>query len=104
MLQQDKPDDFVIATGKQYSVRDFVNLTAKYLNMKIEWQGKDENEVGIFEKKEIIKIDTNYYRPTEVESLLGDASKAKKKLGWEPKISFEELVKEMVQKDLKSLT
>ena len=104
MLQQDKPDDFVIATGKQYSVRDFVNLTAKYLNMKIEWQGKDENEVGIFEKKEIIKIDTNYYRHTEVESLLGDASKAKKKLGWEPKISFEELVKEMVQKDLKSLT
>ena len=66
MLQQDKPDDFVIATGKQYSVRDFVNLTAKYLNMKIEWQGKDENEVGIFEKKEIIKIDTNYYRHTEV--------------------------------------
>jgi len=104
MLQQDKPDDFVIATGKQYSVRDFVNLTAKNLDMKIEWIGKDENEIGIFENKEIIKIDTTYYRPTEVESLLGDSSKAKKELGWEPKISFEELVKEMVEKDLKSIS
>jgi len=104
MLQQDKPDDFVIATGKQYSVRDFVNLTAKNLDMKIEWIGKDENEIGIFENKEIIKIDTTYYRPTEVESLLGDSSKAKKELGWEPKISFEELVNEMVEKDLKSIS
>ena len=104
MLQQDKPDDFVIATGKQYSVRDFVNLTAKNLDMKIEWTGKDENEIGIFENKEIIKVDTSYYRPTEVESLLGDSSKAKKELGWKPKISFEELVKEMVEKDLKSIS
>ena len=103
MLQQDKPDDFVIATGKQYSVRDFVNLTAKNLDMKIEWKGKDENEIGIFENKEIIKVDTNYYRPTEVESLLGDSSKAKKILGWQPKISFEALVKEMVEEDLKSI-
>jgi len=102
MLQQDKPDDFVIATGKQYSVRDFVNLAAKNLNMNIEWRGKNEDEIGICQNKEIIKVDTSYYRPTEVESLLGDSSKAKKELGWEPKISFEELVKEMVEKDLKS--
>ena len=104
MLQQEKPSDFVIATGKQYSVRDFINLAAKNLDMKIEWKGKDEDEIGICENKEIIKIDTNYYRPTEVESLLGDASKAKKELGWEPKISFEELVKEMVEEDLKSIS
>ena len=104
MLQQDKPDDFVIATGKQYSVRDFINLTAKNLNMKIDWKGTGEKEIGIFEKKEIIKVDTNYYRPTDVESLIGDASKAKKILGWEPKISFEALVKEMVEEDLKSIS
>ena len=104
MLQQEKPSDFVIASGKQYSVRDFINLAAKNLDMKIEWKGKDEDEIGICENKEIIKIDTNYYRPTEVESLLGDASKAKKELGWEPKISFEELVKEMVEEDLKSIS
>ena len=104
MLQQDKPSDFVIATGKQYSVRDFVNLAAKNLDIKIEWKGKDENEIGIYENNEIIRIDTNYYRPTEVESLLGDASKAKKELGWEPKISFEELVKEMVEKDLETIS
>ena len=104
MLQQDKPSDFVIATGKQYSVRDFINLTAKNLDMKIEWKGKGEDEIGIYKNEKIIKIDTNYYRPTEVESLLGDASKAKKELGWEPKISFEELVKEMVEKDLKSIS
>ena len=104
MLQQDKPDDFVIATGKQYSVRDFINLTAKNLNMKIDWKGKGEKEIGIFENKEIIKVDTNYYRPTDVESLIGDASKAKKILGWEPKISFEALVKEMVEEDLKSIS
>ena len=101
MLQQKKPEDFVIATGKQYSVRDFINIAAKNLNMKIKWKGKSENEVGIYENKEIIKVDKNYYRPTEVESLLGDARKAKKKLGWKPKISFEKLVKEMVQSDLK---
>ena len=104
MLQQEKPLDFVIATGKQHSVRDFINLAAKNLDMKIEWKGKEEDEIGICENKEIIKIDTNYYRPTEVESLLGDASKVKKELGWEPKISFEDLVKEMVEKDLKSIT
>ena len=101
MLQQDKPEDFVIATGKQYSVRDFINLAAKNLNMKIEWKGKNEKEIGIYNNQEIIKVDTSYYRPTEVDSLLGDPSKAKKKLGWQPKISFEQLVKEMVESDLK---
>ena len=80
MLQQKKPEDFVISTGKQYSVRDFINLAAKNLNMKIEWKGKNEKEVGIYKNQEIIKIDTNYYRPTEVDTLLGDSSKAKKKI------------------------
>jgi GDPmannose 4,6-dehydratase len=102
MLQQKKPEDFVIATGKQYSVRDFINLAAKQLDMKIEWNGKDLNEVGLFEGKEIIKVDPRYFRPTEVETLLGDPSKAKDKLGWSPKISFEQLVKEMIDKDLKA--
>ena len=101
MLQQQKPEDFVIATGKQYSVRDFINLAAKNLNMNIEWNGKNENEVGIYKNKKIIKIDPRYYRPTEVDSLLGDPSKAKKKLGWSPKTSFEELVREMIESDLK---
>ncbi|MDA9973078.1 GDP-mannose 4,6-dehydratase [Candidatus Pelagibacter ubique] len=100
MLQQEKPEDFVIATGKQYSVRDFINLAAKQLDMKIEWSGKDLNEVGSFESNDIIKVDPRYFRPTEVETLLGDASKAKEKLNWSPKISFEQLVKEMVDKDL----
>ena len=103
MLQQKKPDDYVIATGKQHSVRDFINIAAKNLNMKIEWKGKNENEVGIYKNKKIIKIDKKYYRPTEVDSLLGDASKVKKKLGWSPKTSFEDLVKEMIENDLNSI-
>ena len=101
MLQQEKPDDFVIATGKQFSVRDFVNLVSKQLDMKIEWSGKDLDEVGFFEGDDIIKIDPRYFRPTEVEALIGDSSKAKEKLKWSPKISFEQLVKEMVDEDLK---
>tara|TARA_B100001094_G_C18118007_1_gene765167 strand:- start:192 stop:1265 length:1074 start_codon:yes stop_codon:yes gene_type:complete len=101
MLQQKKPEDFVIATGKQYSVRDFVNLAAKNLDMKIEWKGKDLNEVGYVDNKEVIKVDPRYFRPAEVETLLGDASKAKNKLKWEPKINFEQLVKEMTENDLK---
>ena len=101
MLQQEKPEDIVIATGKQYSVRDFVNLAAKQLDMKIEWSGKDLNEVGSFEGNDIIKIDPKYFRPTEVETLLGNASKAKEKLNWAPKITFEEMVREMVNEDLK---
>ena len=101
MLQQQKPEDFVIATGKQYSVRDFINLASKFLDMTIEWKGKDLEEVGSYNGKEIIKIDPKYFRPTEVETLLGDASKANEKLNWFPKISFEQLVKEMIDKDLK---
>jgi len=100
MLQQEKPEDFIIATGKQYSVRDFINEALKNLDMKIDWNGKGLNEVGSFKGKDIIKIDPRYFRPTEVETLLGDASKAKKKLNWTPKISFEQLVKEMIDKDL----
>jgi GDPmannose 4,6-dehydratase len=101
MLQQEKPEDFVIATGKQYSVRDFINEAAKNLDMEINWSGKGLDEVGSFNGQEIIKIDPRYFRPTEVETLLGDASKAKKKLNWTPKITFEQLVKEMVDSDLK---
>jgi GDPmannose 4,6-dehydratase len=101
MLQQKSPEDFVIATGKQYSIRDFINLASKILDMRIEWNGKNLDEVGILNGEEIIKVDSRYYRPTEVDSLLGDASKAKDKLNWYPKISFEQLVKEMIDEDLK---
>ncbi len=101
ILQQDQPEDFVIATGKQYSVRHFVNLVCENLDMKIEWKGKDLEEVGILNGKDIIKVDKKYFRPTEVDTLLGDATKAKTKLNWVPKISFEELVKEMSDEDLK---
>ena len=101
MLQQKTPEDFVISTGQQYSVRDFVNIAAKELGYKIIWKGKGKNEKGLVDGKVIIKVDKNYFRPTEVETLLGDASKAKRKLGWEPKISFIKLVSEMVSEDLK---
>ena len=100
MLQQKTPEDFVIATGKQHSVREFVNLAAKELGMDIEWKGEGINECGYLDGKIIIKIDSRYFRPTEVDNLLGDSQKAKIKLGWKPKISFPELVKEMVQRDL----
>jgi len=98
MLQQDEPDDYVIATGEQYSVRDFVNEAAPYFGFKIEWMGEGLNEVGYDwnTKRPIIKVDPKYFRPAEVESLLGDATKAKEKLGWEPKTSFTELVEDMV--------
>jgi GDPmannose 4,6-dehydratase len=101
MLQQQKPEDFVIATGKQHSIRDFINLASKNLDMKIDWKGKNLDEVGSFNGKDIIKVDPRYFRPTEVEDLLGDSSKAKEKLNWLPKISFEQLVKEMIDEDLK---
>jgi GDPmannose 4,6-dehydratase len=101
MLQQQQPEDFVIATGKQHSVRDFINEAAKNLDMDIIWTGKNLEEVGSYNGKNIIKIDPRYFRPTEVETLLGDASKAKKKLNWSPKISFNQLVQEMVNEDLK---
>jgi GDPmannose 4,6-dehydratase len=101
MLQQQQPEDFVIATGTQHSVRDFINEAAKNLDMDIIWKGKNLEEVGSYNGKDIIKVDPRYFRPTEVEMLLGDASKAKEKLNWSPKISFEQLVQEMVKEDLK---
>jgi len=101
MLQQQQPEDFVIATGKQHSVRDFINEVAKNLDMNILWKGKNLEEVGFYNGKDIIKVDPRYFRPTEVEALLGDASKAKVKLNWVPRISFEQLVKEMTDEDLK---
>lgn len=102
MLQQDEPEDFVIATGVQYSVREFVEETAPYFGMKIAWMGEGLNEIGydLNTKKTVIKIDSKYFRPAEVETLLGDASKAKEKLGWEPKISFKELVEDMCKNGL----
>jgi GDPmannose 4,6-dehydratase len=102
MLQQDKPEDFVIATGVQYSVRDFVNAAAKELGMTIIWKGRGVEEKGYdIAGKCIVAVDSRYFRPTEVETLLGDASKARNKLGWTPKITFDELVSEMVREDLK---
>ena len=103
MLQQKQPEDFVIATGKQHSVKEFINIAANILNIEIYWKGKGEDEIGIFNDKEIVKIDKKYFRPTEVETLLGDASKAKKKLNWKPEISFEKIVKEMIDEDLRAL-
>ncbi len=103
MLQQEKPEDFVIATGVQFSVRDFVNAAAKELGIEIRWEGVGAEEKGYdAHGKCIVAVDPRYFRPTEVETLLGDPSKAKEKLGWTPKITFDELVVEMVQEDLKS--
>jgi GDPmannose 4,6-dehydratase len=101
VLQQDEPDDYVIATGEQHSVREFVEAAAGELDMDIEWKGKGVDEIGIDRNsgKQIVAVDPRYFRPTEVEALLGDPSKAKKQLGWEAKISFAELVKEMVSAD-----
>ncbi len=101
MLQQQQAEDFVIATGVQYSVRDFVNAAAAELDMQISWQGSGVDETGADAAgRAIVKVDPHYYRPTEVESLLGDASKAKTKLGWVPKTTFKELVAEMARADL----
>jgi GDPmannose 4,6-dehydratase len=102
MLQHDTPEDFVIATGKQQSVRDFVAATGAELGMKIEWRGKGVDEVGVdtVSKRTIVHVDPRYFRPTEVETLLGDASKAKRLLGWSATVSFAQLVKEMVASDL----
>lgn len=103
MLQQEEPEDFVIATGMQYSVRDFVNTAAKELDLLIRWEGKGVDEKGYdADGKCIVQVDPRYFRPTEVETLLGDPTKAKEKLGWIPKITFEELVAEMVREDYKS--
>ena len=103
MLQQDEPTDLVIATGIQYTVREFVEVAAKELGIDLRWQGTGIEEVGIDQNgKEVVRIDARYFRPTEVETLLGDASKARKLLDWNPKIGFRELVTEMVREDLKS--
>ena len=102
MLQQDEPDDYVIATGEQHSVRDFVDIAASEIGIAIKWEGQGVNEKGInaANGKTIVSVDPNYFRPTEVDTLLGDSSKGKEKLGWEPKVGFEDLVKEMVHADL----
>jgi GDPmannose 4,6-dehydratase len=104
MLQQDKPEDFVIATGVQYSVRDFVNAAAKELSIEMRWEGNGVDEKGFNAAtgKCIVQVDPRYFRPTEVETLLGDPTKAREKLGWTPKTTFHELVAEMVREDLKS--
>jgi len=104
MLQQDTPEDFVIATGVQYSVRDFVNAAAGEIGINIRWEGTGVDEKG-YDKDNgncIVEVDPRYFRPTEVETLLGDPSKAKEKLGWTPKTTFKELVTEMVREDLKA--
>lgn len=102
MLQQDMPEDFVIATGQQYSVRHFVERAATELGILLRWEGHGVDEKGYDERGQcIVAVDPRYFRPTEVETLLGDPSKAKFKLGWEPKTSFDELIVEMVREDLK---
>jgi len=100
MLQQDQPEDFVIATGVQYSVRQFINWTAEALGMVLRWQGEGVNEVAYWNEKPVVRIDPRYFRPTEVETLLGDPSKAKQKLGWVPVITAQKMCKEMVAHDL----
>jgi len=110
MLQQDQPEDFVIATGNQYTVREFVETAANFLGMEIEWKGVGVEEVGVLvndcvlsDKRTseiIIRVDQRYFRPAEVETLLGDPAMAKEKLGWSPKITFEKMVHEMVESDL----
>jgi GDPmannose 4,6-dehydratase len=105
MLQQDEPDDYVVATGKTHSVREFVELAFLQIGIDIEWQGTGVNEKGInaANRDVLIEIDARYFRPTEVDILMGDPSKAREKLGWEAKVGFEELVKMMVEGDLKRL-
>ncbi len=100
MLQQEQPEDFVIATGVQYSVRQFINWTAEALGMALRWEGEGVNEVAYWNEKPVVRIDPRYFRPTEVETLLGDPSKAKLKLGWVPEITAQEMCKEMVAYDL----
>jgi GDPmannose 4,6-dehydratase len=103
MLQQDEPDGYVIAIGRQYSVRQCIEQAAKNAGIQIKWQGNGIDEIGIDTDtgNVIVEIDSRYFRPTEVDTLLGDSTKAKEKLGWEPKIRFEEMIAEMVRTDLK---
>ncbi len=103
MLQQPEPDDYVIATGEQHSVREFVEVAAEALGMRIRWEGQGVDEKGYDEQGRcIVAVDPRYFRPTEVDTLLGDASKAREKLGWRPRTGFRELVEEMVREDLKA--
>jgi GDPmannose 4,6-dehydratase len=97
MLQRNRPDDYVIATGQQYSVKEFINFTAKELGIVIQWKGKGINEKGYWNNKCIIEIDKEYFRPTEVNSLKGDSSKARKVLGWKPNTNIKSLIKEMIE-------
>ena len=105
MVQLDKPEDFVIASGEAHSVREFVDLAFKELDMELEWKGKGNKEQGIEKKTRQLRIavDPKYFRPTEVDYLIGDGAKAKEKLGWEPKVKFKELVKIMVDADWKKV-
>lgn len=105
MLQQDKPDDYVVATGETHSVREFAELAFKHVGIELEWEGEGINEKGIDKKtgKVLVEVDPRYFRPAEVDLLIGDPSKAKKELGWEPKVTFEELVQIMVEADLKAI-
>jgi GDPmannose 4,6-dehydratase len=101
MLQQDKPDEYVIATGEQHSVREFIEIAAQEIGLEVNWRGSGAEEQGIDQHgRTIVAVDPRYFRPAEVETLLGDSSKARANLGWVPKISFKELVSEMIQKDL----
>ena len=102
MLQQDKPDDYVVATGETHTVREFVEESCKVLDMEIKWKGSGLKEKGVDKKtgKTIIEIDPQYFRPTEVDLLLGDPTKAKKILGWKAKTKFKDLVKIMIESDL----
>jgi|GEM_PF-1805215 len=103
MLQQDTAEDYVIATGVQFSVREFVEVAAGELGISVRWQGQGVDETGVDQDGRcIVRVDPRYFRPTEVETLLGDPTKAREKLGWVPKTSFQDLVAEMVREDLKS--
>ncbi len=106
MLQHDTPEDFVIATGETHSVREFIEKTYNCLGMQVDWKGSGAEEIGIDNKtgKAIVKVDPKYYRPTEVDLLLGDPSKAREKLGWKPSVTFDELVEIMVESDWKKVT
>jgi GDPmannose 4,6-dehydratase len=102
MLQQERAQDFVIATGRQHSVRDFVEKSAAHLDMRIEWRGSGLHELGINRKtgQTVVRIDPRYFRPAEVDALLGDASKARAELGWTPRVGFDDLVREMIEADM----
>jgi GDPmannose 4,6-dehydratase len=100
MVQQSKPDDYVLATGETHTVREFVEKSFSHVGIAIEWRGKGEKEEGVAGGRVLVKVDPRYFRPTEVDFLQGDATKAKRVLGWAPEISFSELVRDMMNSDL----